>query len=242
MVKVNDGNTIPLNIAQGRMAKIKPKFMTEADENCALCTAAAICNLGGPLTREKIAYDMTSGDVLRELGGKVQGSLSVPNWFSRSTRTDLAQIDILPNRDQNNDTTNAIQRQTEGIYYYCKAKLGDCAAAIIGNASKMYKYADAVSWMMKQENNTLFAIYFILAFAEHSGAHWLVAQKKAGALEYRDYQTDRAMVDGSAPTVSNKPVIGILGSNYSDKDMSHMKMILVAFQPWKKGSIVPART
>ena len=91
--------------------------------------------------------------------------------------------------------------------------------------------------MLAQTGRTLFAVWFCIAFHPCAGAHWLMARRQGGGLEFVDYQTDKFGVPDSRPAVSPKPVLGILASDYSEKDLESMNSLAICFSPGVQGPV-----
>jgi hypothetical protein len=91
--------------------------------------------------------------------------------------------------------------------------------------------------MLRQPGQPLFAVYFSVTFSKWPAVHWLMARPDGGGLEFVDYQTDKFGVAGSKPTVSPKPVLGILASDYTEEDLGYMKTLAICFWPGVKGPV-----
>jgi hypothetical protein len=187
----------------------------EADVNCSVCTAAAVA-------RKRTGGAHWNTQTVNQVIGET-GNMAFAKW---RRKTDGGLRTQLPGDAPNSDKD--LQDQVDGIAEWCSRTLGIKRRKIIGSASSPVSSSFALASMKAQDEGTLFAVYvYVPLFTAYDPvAHWIFAEKQQGNIKFIDYQTDKAEVLGSSPTISDQPMKGgglPMPGEY--------RMIVIAFLP-----------
>ena len=214
--KINGGNLERFRSGESAQMQKKYGFLAEkdgpaqADVNCALCTAAAV-------VMHATGQPMSSADVCAELGFMEEEETVFVRW--RKSLSDQSPF---------GKVNKELRNQIEGVLFFCRRRLNNCACTILGEPGKGAPLKRALARMGKKEKTVRFAVYFHDQFVNH----WVYAHKESGSVEFIDYQTDRMFDPHSQPTSGKTPMLGICKSVHPNAEL-----VVLAFDPTRQGGV-----